>query len=103
MVKNSSKKSKTSKTKRAGLFLPIHHVRRQMRSYLGEKVRVQKGAAEVLAALTEYIVTRTLAISADRITHEGKHIHASHIFSAINNKDGEVRNVFPRHATGLFA
>lgn len=96
------KNSGTSRNKRAGLNFSISRTRNQIRRVLTGSQRVQKGVDTMVTALCEYPMERLLAGASDRIT-TGKHIHAIHLFGAINDAESEVKNIFPRHATGLFA
>ena len=92
---------KTSRTTRAGLKFPIHAIRTQLKARLGKKRTFEKGVEVVYAAVVEHLVERLIANASERIT-KGKYIGAKQLHSAINDKEGELVNVFPQHATGLY-
>lgn len=97
----AEKPNKTSRTRRAGLYLPIHSVRKQLKAKLGPKRSFEKGVEVIYAGATEHLIQRLLIASAERIK-KGNYIDAIHLHAVMNDKEAEVAGVFPQHATGLY-
>lgn len=91
---------KQSRTRRANLHFPISRVSRELRGRIGNK-RLQKNVDVRVAALGEFLVQRLLVLSADLVT-KGNYIDAENVHEAINDEHSELKNVFPKHMTGLY-
>lgn len=99
MSEKISKKKPVRRYKRAGLDLPSHTIRKEFKSRLNGR-RFEKEVEIVVAALLQFNLERLLVNAADKIT-KGTHIDAQHLHSVLNDKDGEVINIFPKHIAGI--
>jgi hypothetical protein len=97
--KISSKKKPVRRYKRAGLHMPSHTIRKEIKGRLRGR-RIQKEVEIVGAALLEFMVERLLVNAADKVT-KGNFIDAQHLHSVLNDPDGEIVNVFPKHIAGI--
>jgi hypothetical protein len=94
-----SKKKPVRRYKRAGLNLPTHVIRKELKSRL--KGRRFAHDVEIDAtALLEYVVERLLVNASDQVT-KGNFIDAQHLHTVLNDEDGEITNIFPKHIAGI--
>lgn len=92
---------KTIRThKRANLKFPSHAIRKELKGKITKR-KFEKNVEVSITAHLEYVISRLLLNAADNVT-SGKYIDAKHIHTAINEKGGELENVFPTHITGMF-
>ena len=94
-----SKRKPERRYKRAGLNLPTHVIRKELKAQLKGR-RFAHDVEIDVTALLEFTVQRLLVNASDKVT-KGNYIDAQHLHSVLNDPDGEVLHVFPKHIAGI--
>jgi hypothetical protein len=102
--KNPKKTDKPKKTRlhaRAGLALPSQTIKRELRKRLPGITRCEKHVEILVTAHIEHCLGQTLSLATEHVK-KGRYIKAEHLYKALNDKDSEIRNLFPKHIAGTY-
>jgi S-adenosylmethionine:tRNA-ribosyltransferase-isomerase (queuine synthetase) len=97
-MKDKISKKPIRRYRRAGLNIPSHLIRNEVKNRLNGR-RLQKNVEIVVAALVEQCTTQLLLDAAKHVK-KGNYINIKHLLHAANAKDTEISNVFVKHVPG---
>lgn len=95
-----SQKKKIRVSKRAGLNLPDSYFRKSLRTRLNGRHKIGKFTPLAAAALHEFLMTALIMRAVEEIGDK-KNIAASHIHTALNDKESDFYGVYPKNVTGF--